>query len=188
MIADHDRSGFFGASDTEKVIAKNIHTKTWEMWWQEKLGIRRSNVTTPAMAAGTNWEHKILEVMNVPGMVLDRQVLLPEWLLRVNLDGDNGDCIYECKTHAADKPWKAVPKHYLHQVQVQMYASGIRQAYIVEYPLIEAEYNNYFLPVDPQRIKTHRVEYDHQFIQGVYLPRLAVLARALKEGRFPIGI
>lgn len=188
MIADHDRSGYFGASDTEKVIAKNIRTKTWEQWWQEKPGIRRNNVTTPAMAAGTNWEHKILEALNVPGMVLDRQILLPEYLLRVNLDGDNGQCIYECKTHAADKPWKAVPKSYIRQVQVQMFASGIRKAYIVEYPLVEAEYNNFLLPVDPSRIKLHPVEYDHHFIQGEYLPRLAILAKDLKEGRYPIGI
>ena len=81
-----------------------------------------------------------------------------------------------------------MPKAYIRQVQVQMFASGIRQAYIVEYPLIQAEYDNFFLPVDAQRIKTHKVEYDHQFVQGEYLPRLAVLAMALKEGRFPIGI
>ena len=185
MITDHDRSGFFGGSDTEKVIAKNISTKSWEQWWMQKLGVDTSHFTTPAMEAGTHWEHKILEALGVPGLVLDRQVILPELLLRVNLDGDTGHCIYECKTHAADKPWKAVPKHYIRQVQVQMFATGIRQAYIVAYGLKPEEYNNFFLPVDRGRIEKYPVAYDEAFIRNIYLPRLTYLAANLKEGRWP---
>ena len=33
MIADHDRSGWIGASDTAFVIG-NWKTKTWENWWR----------------------------------------------------------------------------------------------------------------------------------------------------------
>ena len=38
MIADHDRSGWIGGSDTAMVIG-NWKTKTWEKWWMQKIGI-----------------------------------------------------------------------------------------------------------------------------------------------------
>jgi hypothetical protein len=66
-----------------------------------------------------------------------------------------------------------------------MFASALREAEIVSYGLIEEEYDNYFLPVDPDRRKEHPIVYDERWINEVYLPKLRYLAECLKEGRFP---
>ena len=59
MITDHDRSGWIGASDTDKVIG-NWGTKTWEKWWMQKLGINRDHFDNKYTLAGTHFEHRIL--------------------------------------------------------------------------------------------------------------------------------
>lgn len=131
MIQSKDRSGYVGASDSSTVVG-NWKTKTFEKWWLEKLGILVSHLTSEAIKAGNNYERKILEALELPDMEYDKQIIIGR--LRVNLDGNTADTIYECKTHKADKEFK-VPKNYWRQVQVQMYASGLRKAYIVAYPL-----------------------------------------------------
>lgn len=179
MIADKDRSGYFGASDTRFVMG-NVKTKTWEHWWLEKLGIAKNDITTDAMEAGTQYEHKILAC--VPECTeMDKQVIVGK--LRVNLDGNNEDTIFECKTYKEGKEFK-VSKAYREQVVVQMYGTGLRNAYIVAYPLSEEEYKNYFLEVDPEKISYHRIEYDEAFIEK-YKKRLAYLTVCLERGVFP---
>ncbi len=179
MIADKDRSGYFGASDTSKIMG-NWKTATFEKWWLEKLGIVKNNFTTDAMEAGTQYEHKILAC--IPECTeTDKQIIIGR--LRVNLDGNSIDTIFECKTYKAGKEFK-VSKTYREQVLVQMYGSGIRKAYIVAYPLTEEEYKNYFLPVDPNKITMHPIEYDEIFISK-YLIRLAYLTHCLEKGVFP---
>ena len=42
MIHDKDRSGWFGASDSYKIINPNHGTKTWQEWWRVKLGIEEN--------------------------------------------------------------------------------------------------------------------------------------------------
>ena len=37
MIHNHDRSGWFGASDTSTIMG-NWATETFRKWWLEKLG------------------------------------------------------------------------------------------------------------------------------------------------------
>ena len=114
------------------MVVGNWKTKTFEKWWLEKLGILVSHLTSEAIKAGNNYERKILEALELPDMEYDKQIIIGR--LRVNLDGNTTDTIYECKTHKADKEFK-VPKNYWRQVQVQMYASGLKKAYIVAYPL-----------------------------------------------------
>lgn len=184
MISNHDRSGWFGASDTY-IIMGNWNTKTFEKWWIQKLGISKEKFDNSSTLAGTYKEHQILESLNIPLMELDKQIIIPDKKLRVNLDGNTKSCIYECKTHSVDKPFK-VSKNYLYQVWVQIYASGIKQAKIVSYGLKEEDYNNFFLPVDLDRLKLHEIEYNDEFIKKEYLPRLKYLAKCLKEGSFPI--
>lgn len=186
MIQDHDRSGWFGASDTAMIVG-NWNTKTFEKWWLQKLGINRDSFETVYTVAGTHWEHRILESLRVPHMTLDRQILVPSLSLRVNLDGDTGYRIYECKTHKAEKPRKSTPKHYVQQVQVQMFASGIREAEIVAYAMQEADYQNFLREIDPRRLREIPVPYDPRFIDSVYLPRLRILSECLKRGAFPRG-
>lgn len=182
MISDHDRSGWFGASDVERIVG-NWDTKTFEQWWLTKEGFRSENITTDAMLAGTNWEHRILESLGLP-MKLDRQILIPALRLRVNLDGECNEIIYECKTYRFEKGFK-VPKKYLQQVWVQMYATGFREANIVAYGLEDEDYRNYYREVDKDRLQLIPVEHDEDWVKKTFLPRLRYLADCLIMGRFP---
>lgn len=183
MIADKDRSGYFGASDTDKIIG-NYKTATFEKWWMQKIGINRDHFENKYTSAGTHFEHRILESLGIP-MEFDKQVILEDLRLRVNLDGNDTDTIYECKTYGFEKGFK-MPKKYINQVQVQMFATGFRKAKIVVYGLMEEDYDNYFTPIDPNRRNEVVIEYDEKWINTVFLPKLTYLAECLKEGRFPI--
>lgn len=182
MIASQDRSGYFGASDTPFIIG-NHKTATFEKWWMQKIGINRDHFDNKYTSAGTHYEHRILESLGIP-MELDKQVILEDLRLRVNLDGNDADTIYECKTYKLDKGFK-LPKKYIEQVQVQLFATGFRKAKIIAYGLKEEDYDNYFNPIDPERRGEFVIEYDERWINEVYLPKLRFLAECLKEGRFP---
>ena len=192
MITDHDRSGWIGASDVQKVIG-NWKTPTWENWWKQKLGISRGRMDNEYTLAGTNWEHKILDSLGIPDMEKDRQILLPEILLRVNLDGNTPGRIYECKTYKATsdtgsaKDFKRgiVPTAYRNQVQVQMYAATIFGADVVCYGLVHEDYQNYLRSVDPGRRKLIPVEYDPKWIENVYLPKHRELCDCLRRRCWP---
>ena len=182
MIDSKDRSGYFGASDTDKIIG-NWKTATFEKWWMQKIGINRDHFENQYTSAGTHYEHRILESLEIP-MELDKQIIIEDLRLRVNLDGNDTDTIYECKTYKFDKGFK-MPKKYIQQVQVQMFASGLRKAEIVVYGLKDEDYDNYFNPIDPGRRDEIVIPYDERWINEVYLPKLTYLAECLKEGRFP---
>lgn len=181
MIQSQDRSGYIGASDTSMVVG-NWKTKTFDNWWLEKLGLNHKELTTEAIQAGNNYEHKILEALEIEELQMDKQIIIDR--LRVNLDGNTDTCIYEVKTHKADKEFK-VSKQYWRQVQVQMYASGIRKAYIVAYGLGDREYKNFFTEIKKELIKLIPIEYDERFIQEEYLPKLNILSDCLERGIFP---
>lgn len=185
MIADQSRAGFFGASDTATIMG-NWSTKTFAKWWGQKLGINDDHFTNRAMNAGTYYEHAILEHIGAPRR--DHQIIIPDLLLRVNLDGDGPRQIYEVKTHSAEKEFK-VSKAYLQQVLVQMYAKKRIEgctplAQIVSYGLLEEDYNNFFNEIDPARLKRHYIDYDGAFV-AKYLKRLEYLAWCLREGKWP---
>ena len=182
MIDNKDRSGYFGASDTDKIIG-NWKTATFEKWWMQKIGINRDHFENKYTSAGTHYEHKILASLGIP-MEYDKQIIIEDLLLRVNLDGNNTDTIYECKTYKYEKGFK-MPQKYINQLQVQMFASGLRKAKIIVYGLKEEDYDNYFNPIDPERRGEFVIEYDERWITEVYLPKLKFLAECLKEGRFP---
>ena len=182
MIEDHDRSGWFGASDTDKVIG-NWNTETFKKWWLQKMGVDNSHFNNRYTAAGTHYEHRILESIGIP-MELDRQVIIEELLLRVNLDGNDDTTIYECKTFIWEKGFK-LPRKYVNQVQVQMYATGLRRAKIVAYGLLEEDYGNFFREIDPQRLQIFDIEYDERWIHEKYLPKLTYLAECLREWVYP---
>lgn len=182
MIASKDRGYFFGASDTDKIIGKWT-SQTWLTWWMQKLSINNNHFENKYTLAGTHFEHRILESLGIP-MELDKQIILEDLRLRVNLDGNTNDCIYECKTHQAEKEFK-LPRKYINQVQVQMFASGIHQAKVIAYGLDEKDYDNFFRPIDPRRLKEFPIEYDPAWIQEKYLPKLRVLVDCLKRGVLP---
>ena len=181
MISSKDRSGYFGASDVS-FIAGNWKTKTWLAWWMTKLGINRNNIETVYMNAGTHWEHRLLEHIGCPEM--DKQIIIEDLRLRVNLDGNDEDTIYEVKTYIHEKGYK-VPKKHKEQVWVQMYISGIRKAYILSYGLVEKDYRNYFGEIDEGRLELHPIEYDEAWIEKVFLPRLIRLRDCMVMGIIP---
>ena len=185
MIQTNDRSGYFGASDTSYIMG-NWGTKTFKNWWLTKLGIVTSNFTNTAMNAGTYYEHAILDVIGSPRR--DYQIILPEYRLRINYDGDGLGRIDEIKTHSIDKEFK-VTKGYLMQVRVQMYGKlreegKLPTANIWAYGLREEDYKNFFNPIDKDRITRHPIEYDEAFI-GSYIKRITYLAGVLERGLFP---
>lgn len=182
MISSQDRSYYIGASDTSYVVG-NWETKSFENWWLEKLGLRKSELKTEAMQTGNNYEHKILDALEIEDLEKDSQIIQDR--LRVNLDGNTKDCIYEVKTHKLEKEFK-VSKQYWRQAQVEMYASGIYELYIVSYALEDDDYKNFFNKIDKQRIRLTKVEYDKNFITNEYLPKLKILSECLKKGTFPI--
>lgn len=181
MIASQDRSYYIGASDTSMVVG-NWTTKTFEKWWLEKLGFYKNELKTEAMQTGTNYEHKILNALNIDGLEMDKQIIIDR--LRVNLDGNTNTCIYEVKTHNEEKEFK-VSKQYWRQAQVEMYASNIHELYIVAYGLNDNDYKNFFNEIDKDRIKLLKIDYAESFINNDYLPKLEILTNCLKKGIFP---
>lgn len=184
MIHSHDRSGWFGASDTHYIVG-NWNTKTFEKWWLEKLGAARTEFSNRYTAAGTYYEHAILDSLGIP-LRKDAQIKIRKYRLRVNLDGDTSEAVYEVKTHKADKPFR-ITKAYYGQIQVEMFAKRCRHGYFVAYGLCEEDYGNYFNPIDKSRLQIITVDYDEDWIFGVYLPRLKYLSKCLKKGVFPRG-
>ena len=195
MIASQDRSGYFGASDTNKVLATNYNTKTFRQWWAVKLGEQEPDFQGSIYTeAGNKYEHPILLSIN-ENMNLDRQIIMERLLLRVNYDGDFNGTIYEVKTHKADREYEVSTTHW-RQTQVELYAytqmakeldlPPLKKLYIVSYALYPDEYytDAEDVEVDFDRIVFHEIEYDKDFIKGEYLPRLKEKARALKKGKF----
>lgn len=180
MIADQNRADWFGASDTATIMGKWT-SKTFEKWWLQKLGIYNAHFSNVYTLAGTHFEHPILESLNLP-LELDKQILLPELCLRINLDGNTEDTIYECKTYKDGN--KFYPSKYEKQVQVQMFGSGLRKAFIVAYPLTESEYKNFLMDIDTTKIEFYSINYDEAFIE-TYLKRLRYLSDCLNNGKFP---
>lgn len=183
MIASQDRSGYIGASDVQYVIG-NWKTKTWEKWWMQKLGINTDHFDNVYTIAGTNWEHRILDSLQLPGLEKDRQFIIEDLRLRVNLDGNLPERIKEVKTYQWAKGFKC-PQKYKNQVQVQMFGSKIYGADIVAYGLEDADYKNFLRDIDPQRRQEIPVAYDQMWIEAVYLPKHMILADCLKRGVFP---
>lgn len=180
MISNKDRSGWFGGSDTSYIVG-NWETDSFKFWWLEKLGLKTNALNNKAMKCGNAFEHKILDCI---GCRKDYQIIIPKLHLRVNYDGDKDGTIYEVKTHKAEKPFK-VSKAYWRQAQVEMYAMNTKTLYIVSYALTEQEYLNYFTPIEVERIKYHKVEYDEDFINNEYLPKLKKLGEHLERGEMP---
>ena len=119
MIHDNDRSHWFGASDSKYIMDMSQCSKSFEDWWQIKCGIKGNNFFGNIYTkAGNTFEHSILKAWN-PSIQFDRQILVPSLRLRVNLDGNLADEIFEVKTYQIDKGFKVTDGYY-HQAQLQM--------------------------------------------------------------------
>lgn len=164
----------------------NWNTKTFENWWMTKLGINANNFQNASMLAGTYYEHAILDVIGSPRK--DHQIIIPQYKLRINYDGDGTRRIDEVKTYAYEKRF-AVSKGYWQQVQVQMFGKlweegETPEAKIWAYGLLPDDYKNFFNPIDRDRLKDYPIEIDHLFITS-YLDRILYLAGCLEKGVMP---
>lgn len=185
MIASKDRSMWFGASDTSYVVG-NRETESWQKWWRQKLGINKDSFETAAMQVGTHLEHRILTYIGIPEM--DKQILIPDLHLRVNYDGTGEHRIVEVKTYSKDE--FKVSKQYWRQAQVEMFAwleeyGVLPELTIAAYHVTDHDYDNFFVPIDPQRLSYHPVEYDAKWVEKEYIPKLSELGKALEEGVMP---
>lgn len=162
----------------------NWNTNTFIKWWLKKQGIDTSHFNNKYTLAGTNYEHKIIDALEIKGIEKDNQFI--KGRLRVNLDANTSNKIYEIKTFQYDYGFD-LKKHqdYIQQVQVQMYCSNIHNAEIVAYGLKQKDYDNYFNDIDIDRLERYEIEYDSYFIENMYLPRLRVLEECLINGKLP---
>lgn len=184
MISNKDRSRYIGASDT-KYVMMNWNTKTFRKWWLTKLGLDQNNFQNKYTLAGTNYEHKIIDALNIKGIVKDRQIIVLD-RLRVNLDANTENIIYEIKTYNYENGFDInYHKDYQEQLQVQMFVDKKKKGYIVAYGLLEEEYKNYFEDIDLERLSEYKFDYDEEWINQKYLPRVKILIQCLKEMRFP---
>jgi len=180
VINNHDRANWFGASDTGYIVG-NWTTKSFASWWLVKCGVTKNNFVTKEMITGTHYEHKILDELGIVDR--DRQIKIRKLRLRVNLDGEEENYINEVKTYNNEKVFK-VKKSYWRQVQVQMYASK-KGAKIIAYGLEPEDYYNFYNPIDIKRISIHHIDYDSNFIEQEYLPKLKYLAKCLRTKAIP---
>ena len=177
MIADKDRVGYIGASDTKYVMG-NWKTKTFRGWWETKTGEMENTVDNIYTRAGTAYEPRILDALGIDER--DRQIVIGR--IRVNLDGETDKAVVEIKTYQYLKGWK-MPKHYWQQVQVELFATGKQVGVLYAYGLLPNEYGEYG-EVDMDRLTAEIIIRDDDFIEE-YLKRANYLGRCLEEGRFP---
>lgn len=104
--------------------------------------------------------------------------------LRVNYDGLTRDAVIEIKT--SRKGFERVPKGYWQQCQVLMYAKRRRRCELWLYMLTEEDYRApYYATIDPDRLRCFVIEYDRDWAETEYLPRLRCMAQCLRKGVFP---
>ena len=92
MISSQDRSFYIGASDTSMVVG-NWNTKTFEKWWLEKLGLNKNDFTNEAMQTGTNYEHKILEALEIKELEINTYLNKELQLIIDNIQKNNDKTI-----------------------------------------------------------------------------------------------
>lgn len=184
MIHDHDRSYYIGASDTKYVMG-NWNTQTFRHWWDIKMGFDDDDIDNIYLRTGTLYEPKILDHLGVTDR--DRQIIIGR--LRVNLDGATETSVIEVKTfHSSGKVWTP-PKHYIQQVNVEMFATDCEMAKIIAYEVNEDDYEAVLmgntLPLDESRLHDF-VEYrNDEWLEDEYLPRLWYLCDCLEKEKLP---
>jgi len=178
MISDLDRTYYFGASDTHYIIGK-FDTKTFQNWWQTKIGQTESDSDNVYTRAGNMWEQPILDSLLVP--YRNEQIIIGQ--LRVNLDGRTDEQVVEVKTHQASKEFK-LSNAYKAQCQVEMFATCMDKCLLVAYGLNEEDYEE-VSEVDFDRLEMFKITYDQKWIDEVYLPRFHYLCRCMEREVIP---
>lgn len=182
------RIGIFGASETA-LIMSNHRNKTYQTFLKQKAGlIEREELDNKYITAGNVLEHLIIDYIAFKydlSIEKDKQCFDIENNLRVNLDGNTSECVYEIKTRTNGKRFsdKKPPKNYWQQVQVQMYASGVRQGKLVVLYLYEEDYeleNMLGFEIKDENVVIYDIECDPDFIKE-YLKELKLANKRLKN-------
>ncbi|NCD06409.1 MAG: hypothetical protein EOL97_09835 [Spirochaetia bacterium] len=181
MITNKNRATFWGASETSMIVG-NWDTQTFMQLFLVKLGVRENNFKNKYTLAGNSYERKIAESLGIK-LKFDRCIKKRNISLRVNLDAESKDCIYEIKTHKDE--WKKVPTNYIQQCQVQMWITGKHKCKIVAYKMEEDNYENFFLGIEKDRIEIYDIPYDQDWINNIYLPKLKYLSYCIKHKQTP---
>ena len=167
MITDKSRDYYIGASDTHFVMM-NFDTKTFQRWWQVKIGADENEIESVYTIAGNIYEQRILDEIFVP--YRNEQFIVGQ--LRVNLDGRTDQEVVEVKT--SKKPYTKVKTDHWQQTQVEMFATCLTKARLVAYEMEEADYE-YIRDIDLDRLKTFTIEYDEDWVLNEYMPRFNYL-------------
>lgn len=173
MITDKSRDYYIGASDT-RFVMMSFDTKTFQRWWQVKIGADENEIESIYTIAGNIYEQRILDEIFVP--YRNEQFFVGQ--LRVNLDGRTDQEVVEVKT--SKKPYTKVKTDHWQQVQVEMFATCMTRARLVAYEMQDADYE-YIREIDLDRLKTFPIEYDEAWITNEYLPRFNYLTWCFKE-------
>lgn len=182
------RIGIFGASETSLILS-NPKSKTYQTFIKQKAGvIERVELDNKYINAGNVLEHQIIRWLEKTYNITiekDKQIHLKDKCLRVNLDGNTEDCIFEIKTRNSHYRFgdKKPPKNYWEQVQVQMHASNIKKAKLVILYLYDDDYDNLLgYEIKKENIKIFDIEYDEKFIKR-YLKRLKLAVKHMNNVR-----
>ena len=180
MITDLSRDYFFGASDTYTIMM-SFDSKTFQKWWQVKIGAEETFADNIYTRAGNLYEQPILDALLVPY----RNEVFQVGQLRVNLDGRTDESVVEVKTH---KNAFKLSKAYWMQCQVEMFASVNSKATLVAYQMTDDDYElaekGLVDEIDLDRIETFEIEYDEDFIL-TYLDRVNYLSKCFEEEVIP---
>ena len=187
MIKNQNRAYWFGASDTSMIMG-NWDTQSFLDWWFVKLGFYSNNRKSWKMDCGNILEIPIIREIERQECYRIRIGRHPYYIwslrLRCNYDGLTKDYVIEIKT--TGKMFLKVPKNYWQQCQVLMFRKRRKKAILYAYQMIDDDYANpYFPNIDYRRIKSFVIDYDKEFIEQEYKPRLKYLARCLREKKVP---
>lgn len=192
----NSRVGTIGASDT-RFVMMNFDTKTFQNWWMEKIGIKEHQEFRNIYAdTGTMLEAAVIDTYRkMRGLELkngEEPFISKRYnQLVVNLDAYNDTKNIEIKCVKYDKAfnWQfKMDVNYYQQVQVQMFATNLRDTTIVAYGLKSEDYDfdNLVNPkIDKDRIFEFDIDYDFEWIEQKYEPRLKYLCKCLDEGLIP---
>lgn len=187
MIKNQSRSKWFGASDTS-IIMGNWDTTTFLNWWFVKLGYHNKSFSSWKMQRGNLLEIPIIREIERQENIKIRIGRHPYYnirlRLRVNYDGLRPDRCVEIKT--CSKMFDKVPLNYWQQTQVEMFKKKKKLCDLYAYEMTDDDYANaYFPKIDYERIKRFEIEYDEDFIEKEYKPRLKYLASCLRRRKIP---
>lgn len=165
-------------------------TRSFSDFWALKCGYDVPGYHSVYMDAGNAYEIPVIrEVERVTGRRIRpgrRALYTPRLRLRVNYDGLTRDRLIEIKT--AKRAFSRVPRGYWMQCQVLMYRTGRRVCELWLYVMKPEDYSMLWFPgIDPERLRRYEIEYDRDWIESRYLPRLRYLAHCLRWGTWPKG-